>query len=113
MKETSFGITLMAFYSENFGEDKSLKLNVSVLKIVDQYDRDSKSFEIGGKRIQLTVEDVAFTFDLPINRANFIINKICTLKNMGVIKHYFTNVKKIAKISTEEALDDLLIKKEK
>jgi len=28
-----------------------------------------------------------------------------------VIKHYFSNIKKITKVSIEEALDDLLVKK--
>ena len=81
-------------------------------KIVDQYDRNSRSFQIDGKRIHLTVEDVALTFGLLINRANFIMNKSCTLKDRGAIKHYISNVKKITKISIEETLDDLLVKKE-
>jgi len=55
---------------------------------------------------------VALTFSLPINEANFIMNKTCTLKDKGVIKHYFTNVNKITKISIEEVSDDLLVKKE-
>ena len=33
------------------------------------------------------------------------------LKDMGVIKHYFKNVKKITKISIENALHDLLVRK--
>jgi len=45
MKETPFGTTFMAFYSENFGVDKGMKSNISVLNIVNQYDRDSRSFE--------------------------------------------------------------------
>jgi len=39
------------------------------------------------------------------------MNKTCTLKDRGVIKHYFRNVK-ITKISIEDALEDLLVKKE-
>jgi len=58
------------------------------------------------------VEDVALTFGLPVNGAALIMNKACTLKDRGVIKHYFKNVKKITKISIEKALDDLLVKKE-
>jgi len=111
MKEISFHTIFMTFYSEEFRGDKGLKSNLSILKILNHYDRDSRSFEIGGKRIQLTIEDVTLTFGLHINEADFIMNKTCTLKNSGVIKNYFINVKKITKISIEEALDDLLIKK--
>ena len=39
------------------------------------------------------------------------MNKTCTMKDRGVIKHYFPNIKKITKVSIKEALDDLLIKK--
>ena len=39
------------------------------------------------------------------------MNKTCTLKDKGTIKHYFSNIKKIIKISIEDALDDLLVKK--
>ena len=39
------------------------------------------------------------------------MNKTYTLKDMGVIKHYFTIVKKITKLSVEEPLDDLSVKK--
>ena len=60
-----------------------------MLKIVDQYDRDTRTFLIGGKQIELTVEDVAITFDLPISWADFIMNKTCTIKDRGVIKYNF------------------------
>ena len=56
------------------------------------------------------MEDVALTFGLPINGADFIMNKTCTMKDRG-IKYYFPNIKKITKVSIEEALDDLLVKK--
>ena len=111
LKEIPFDTTFRAFYREEFGGDKGLKSNISVLKIVNQYDRTSRSFEISSKRIQLIVENVAHMFGLPINGANFIKNKTCTLKHKGVIKHYFLNVKKITTISIEEVLDDLLVKK--
>ena len=101
----------MAFYNEEFGGNKSLKSNINLLKIIDQYDMKSRSFLIRGKRIELTVENVALTFGLPINGADFIMSKTCTLKDRGVIKHYFSKVKKITKISIEEALGDLLVKK--
>jgi len=39
------------------------------------------------------------------------MNKTCTMKDMRVIKYYFPNIKKIMKVSLEEALDDLLVKK--
>jgi len=97
MRETPFGTIYMAFYSEKFRGDKSLKSNISVLKIINQYDRDSKSFQIGGKRIHLTVEDVVLTFGLPINRADFIMNKTRTLKDRGVIKHNFQRLRKSQK----------------
>ena len=48
----------MAFYNEEFGGEKGLKSNISVLRILDQYDRDTRTFRIGGKQIELTVEDV-------------------------------------------------------
>ena len=83
MKETPFGAIFIAFYNEDFSADKGLKSNISVLKIVDQYDRESRTFLIGGKQIELTVEDVALTFGLPINGADFIMNKTCTLKDRG------------------------------
>ena len=57
------------------------------------------------------MEDVVLTFGLPINGADFIMNKTCTMKDRGVIKYYFPNIKKITKVSIEEALDDLLVKK--
>ena len=56
-------------------------------------------------------QDVALTFGLPIIGADFIMNKTCTMKDRGVIKHYFPNIKKITKVSIEEVLDDLLVKK--
>ena len=40
------------------------------------------------------VEDVALTFGLPIDEADLIMNKICTLKDSGLMKRYFKNVKK-------------------
>ena len=33
------------------------------------------------------------------------------MKDKGVIKYYFSNIKNIMKVSIEEALDDLLVKK--
>jgi len=33
------------------------------------------------------------------------------MKDIGVIKYYFPNIKKITKASIEEALNDLLVKK--
>ena len=39
------------------------------------------------------------------------MNKTCTMKNRGVIKYYFPNIKKITKVSIEKTLDDLLVKK--
>ena len=59
MKEISFDPIFMAFYNEEFGAEKGLKSNISMLKIVDQYDRDTRTFRIGSKQIELTVEDVA------------------------------------------------------
>ena len=44
---------------------------------------ESKTFLIGGKLIELTVEDVTLMFSLPINGADFIMNKTCTLKDGG------------------------------
>ena len=35
MRETPFGLIFMAFYNEEFGVEKGLKSNISVLKIVD------------------------------------------------------------------------------
>ena len=89
MKETLCGTIFMAFYDEKFGGDKGLKSNISVLKIVNQYDRDSWTFLIGGKQIELKVEDVALTSRLPIYGADFIMNKTCTLKDsVGIwVKH--------------------------
>ena len=110
MKDTLFCPTFMAFYSKQFGIYNGLKFNISVLKIVDQYDRDSRCFEIRGERIQLMIENVVLTFGLPIEGDGFIMNKICTLKDRGVIKYYFRNVKKIIKISIEDAFDDFLVK---
>ena len=67
MKNTPFGPIFMAFYNKDFGDEKSLKSNVAVLRILDQYDRNTRTFTIGGKEIELTVEDVALTFGLPVN----------------------------------------------
>ena len=39
------------------------------------------------------------------------MNKTWTLKSKTVIKYYFSSIKKITKISIEDALDDLLVKK--
>ena len=82
------------------------------MKIVEQYDRDSRFFLISSNQIELTVEDVALTFGLPINGTDFIMNKRCTLKDKGVIKHYFSSIK-ITKIFIEDALNDLLVKKKR
>ena len=49
IKEDPLGPIFMAFYNEEFGAEKGLKLNISVLKIVDQYDRDIRTFIIMGK----------------------------------------------------------------
>ena len=57
------------------------------------------------------MEDVALTFDLPVNGVDFVMNKTCTLKDRGVIKHFFPNIKKITKVSIEDALDNLLVKR--
>ena len=81
MRDTPFGPIFMAFYNEEFGGDKGLKSNINLLIIVDQYDRESRFFLIGGKRVELTVEDVALTFGLPINETYFFMNKTCTLKD--------------------------------
>jgi len=51
MKETPFGAIFMAFYNEKFGADKGLKSNISVLKIVDQYDRESMTFLMGANKL--------------------------------------------------------------
>ena len=50
---------------------------------------DIRTFLIGGKQIELTVEDVTLTFGLPINGADFIMNKTCTLKDWGGEKTLF------------------------
>ena len=78
-----FGPIFMVFYNEEFSGDKGLKSNISLPKIVDQYDRDSRSFLIGCKQVKLTLEDVTLTFGLPINGTNFIMNKTYTLKDGG------------------------------
>ena len=75
MKETPFGAIFITFYNEKFGANKGLKSNISVLKIVDQYDKDTQTFIIGGKQIELTVEDVALIFGLLVIGADFIMNK--------------------------------------
>ena len=49
MEEIPFSKIFMAFYNEEFGGDKGLKSNISVMKIVDQHDRDPRTFLIGGK----------------------------------------------------------------
>ena len=51
MKETPFGPIFMAFYNEEFSAEKGLKSNISLLKIIDQYDRDTRTFRIGGKQL--------------------------------------------------------------
>ena len=84
IKETPFNTIFMAFYNKEFRAEKGLKLNISVLKIVEQYDRDTRTFRIGGKEIEITVKDVALTFGLPINGADFIMNKTCTMKDWGL-----------------------------
>ena len=115
MKETPFAALFMAFYNGEFSGDeaKGYKSNLVVLRIVDQYDRDSKTFSIGGKKIQITTEDVALTFGLPMVGDEIIANKICTGKNQeaGFIKFYFKHVKNITKVSIEEALEELLVQK--
>ena len=103
----------MAFYNEDFEKYKTLKFNNSVLKIVNRYDRGSKCFKIGCKRIQIKLEDVALTFSLFIEGYDFIMNKTCTLKDMSFVKHYCRNMKNITKTSTEDALNDLLVEKRK
>ena len=48
MKENPFGPIFMAFYNEEFGTEKGLKSNISVLKIIEQYDSDTRTYIIGG-----------------------------------------------------------------
>ena len=91
MKDTPFGPSFLSFYNEKFETEKGLKSNVSVSKIVDKYNRNLRCFKISGKRIQLTKEDMALTSGLPIEGADFIMNKTYTLKDKGVNKHYFKN----------------------
>ena len=80
IKETPFGALFMTFYNENFADDESKgkKSNLVVLKIVDAYDRDSKSFSIGRKNIEIITKDVALTFGLPLVGDDIIVNKKCT-----------------------------------
>ena len=40
IKDTLFGTIFIAFYNEEFEKNKSIKFTQSVLKIVDQYERD-------------------------------------------------------------------------
>ena len=47
MKETLFGAIFIAFYNEEFGANKDMKSNINVLKIVDRYDRESRTFLLG------------------------------------------------------------------
>ena len=49
MKETPFGSIFMAFYNEDFGAEKDLKSNISVLKIVYQYDGRYKDLSNWGQ----------------------------------------------------------------
>jgi hypothetical protein len=115
MKDTPFGALFMAFYNGDFSDDESkgYKSNVAVLRIVDAYDRDSKTFSIGGKKIQITNEDVALTFGLPLVGDDIIGNKICTEKNQksGFLNFYFKGIKNITKVSIEDALEELLVQK--
>ena len=53
-------------------------------------------------------ENMVLTFGVPIEGADFIMNKTYTLKDRGIIKYYFN---KITKISIEDALGNLLVKK--
>ena len=96
MKDTSFGVIIMACYNEDFEKDKRLKFNSNVLKIADQYDMNSKCFEIGGKRIQITIEDVAPT-SVYLKKLMIIMNKTRALKDRSFIKDYFRNMKNISK----------------
>jgi len=91
MRDTPFVAIFMVFYNEDFEKDMILKSNTSVLKIIGWYDRDSKCFEIGHKRIQIILQDVALTFSLPIEEDEFIMNKTYTLKDRDFVKHYFRN----------------------
>ena len=50
---------------------------------------NSKCFKIWAKKIQITIEDGALTFGLPVEGDNFIMNKTYTLKDRGFVKHYF------------------------
>ena len=52
MKETSFGPIFMAFYNEEFGGEKGLKSNISVLKIVDQLIGIQGHLELGAKKLR-------------------------------------------------------------
>ena len=56
---------------------------------------------------------VALTFGLPIESDDFIMNKTCTLKDSGFVKHYFRNLKTITKTSIEDTLNDLLVEKKR
>ena len=87
-----------------------MKSNTNVLNIVDQYDRNSKCFEIGGKWIQITIEDVGLIFVLPVEGDDFIMNKTCSLKDRGFVKD-FQKYEEYHKILIGDALNDLQVEK--
>ena len=49
VKKIPFGAIFMTFYNKKFEGDKGLRSNISVMKIVNKYDRDSRTFLIGIK----------------------------------------------------------------
>ena len=55
-----------------FGEEnKRLKSNTGILKILDRYNKNAQYFMIWGRSIKLSIEDVALTFGLPALEVDF------------------------------------------
>ena len=73
VKETPFSGIFIALYEQMFGEEnKGLKSNTGIIRMLGIYDKNTQHFEIGGRSIKLSTEDTMLTFVLP---AESVINR--------------------------------------
>ena len=79
----------MAFYEQMFEEEnKGLKSNTGIIRISGICNKNTQHFKIGGRSIELSVEDIVLTFGLPALRVDLLPNRKCNIQR-GFLKHYF------------------------
>ena len=68
----------MTFYEQMFGEEnKGLKSNTRIIRILGRDDKSSQYFAIGRRSIELLIEDVELTFGMPAFGVDLLQNRKC------------------------------------